>query len=621
MAVSVDPADLEAYARKLAEAQGLDPDFVAAIGNTESGFKHDAVSPAGALGPMQLMPATAKMLGVNPADPYDNIRGGVAYLKQLSSQFGDPNLVAAAYNAGPSAVRKAGGIPNIPETQQYVQKVSKASAIDPSQVEIDAIDPSQVKIDQTPVNAPEKTNALQAGLISGGGLFDRLAAGLRDITPSAIRGPIDALGQKLGMGDNPSIDPAVQAANAQAAAGGTDQHHIASFAGQLPLALAAQNPLAMAGMGALEYGTPTDRAERAAGGYIGGKAGELVGNAIGRVINPFRAANPVAQAETNGLAAKYGVQLTPSQATGSRVLGGLEGTLANLPGGSGVMAARAQAQRQAFDNAAMATLGESGNIGNDAAILAKQNIGGRMQQAASGVTIPVDDAFVSDLAKVESQYNRFLPASQKPIVSAYIDDLLKQPSIPGDVYQAARSRLGAAAQSADPETKAALKGIQGALDNAFNRSAGPDAAAAMQTARGQYRNFKTLEPLINKASMSSNNIPPAQVLNRALATGNTQGQMGGLAQLGQQMGKEYPNSGTAPRLFWQRLLTEPTALLEPGMWAGATGIPYLTAKAMTSGPGERYLSKGLLSITPERERLLKAGLGVPAGLLGLLATQ
>jgi hypothetical protein len=143
----------------------------------------------------------------------------------------------------------------------------------------------------------------------------------------------------------------------------------------------------------------------------------------------------------------------------------------------------------------------------------------------------------------------------------------------------------------------------------------------MQTARGQYRNFKTLEPLINKASMSSNNIPPAQVLNRALATKNTQGVMGGLAQLGQQMGKEYPNSGTAPRLFWQRLLTEPTALLEPGMWAGATGIPYLTAKAMTSGPGERYLSKGLLSITPERERLLKAGFGVPAGLLGLLATQ
>src|SRR6185312_12841836 len=395
MAVSIDPADLEAYARKLAEAQGLDPDFVAAIGKTESNFKHDAVSPSGAIGPMQLMPATAKQLGVNPADPYDNIRGGVAYLKQLQSQFGDPSLVAAAYNAGPGAVQKAGGVPNYPETQKYVQKVTQASAIDPSQVEIDAIDPSQVKVDPVKVGAPEKTSALQAGLISGGGLFDRLAAGLRQAVPDSIRGPIDALGTTLGMGDNPSLDPAVQAANAKAAAQGTDQHPIAAFAGQLPLAMAAQNPLAMAGMGALEYGTPTDRAERAAAGYLGGKAGEVVGSAIGRVLNPFRAANPVAQAETNGLAAKYGVNLTPSQATGSRVLGGLEGTLANLPGGSGVMAARQQAQRQAFDNAAMATLGESGNIGNDAAQLAKQNIGDRFTQAAKGVTIPIDDKLVA----------------------------------------------------------------------------------------------------------------------------------------------------------------------------------------------------------------------------------
>lgn len=87
-----------------------------------SGGTNKAVSKAGARGPMQLMPATAKELGVNIDNPLENIEGGVKYYGKLLKQFGDPILAVAAYNAGPGNVRKAGGIPRFKETQDYVRK-------------------------------------------------------------------------------------------------------------------------------------------------------------------------------------------------------------------------------------------------------------------------------------------------------------------------------------------------------------------------------------------------------------------------------------------------------------------------------------------------------------------
>jgi len=84
-------------------------------------------SKAGAIGPMQLMPATAKEQGVNINDWKDNIRGGVMYFKKLFNQFdGDASLAAAAYNAGPGNVRKYGGIPPFKETRDYVRKFEAA---------------------------------------------------------------------------------------------------------------------------------------------------------------------------------------------------------------------------------------------------------------------------------------------------------------------------------------------------------------------------------------------------------------------------------------------------------------------------------------------------------------
>lgn len=102
----------------------LSPLLLEAVAWAESRFKADARSSAGAVGVMQLMPGTAAELGVNPHDPDANIRGGARYLRQMLVMFdGDVEKALAAYNAGPNAVRRYGGVPPFKETRAYVAAI------------------------------------------------------------------------------------------------------------------------------------------------------------------------------------------------------------------------------------------------------------------------------------------------------------------------------------------------------------------------------------------------------------------------------------------------------------------------------------------------------------------
>jgi len=115
--------DRARYIAQIGEQHGVPREIFAAMVMTESNFNPTARSHVGAIGLTQLMPATAREIGVDPHDPHQNLAGGAQYLRQQFERFGEWPLALAAYNSGPSRVARLGRIPHIRETQDYVQKV------------------------------------------------------------------------------------------------------------------------------------------------------------------------------------------------------------------------------------------------------------------------------------------------------------------------------------------------------------------------------------------------------------------------------------------------------------------------------------------------------------------
>ncbi len=120
----VPPNEVAEMVKAIAEEEGLDSSLALAVASVESSMGSHQISDAGAEGIMQLMPSTAADYGVTDrCDARSNIQAGIRYLKKLYSEFDDPLLMLAAYNAGPARVYERGGVPEFTETANYIVKV------------------------------------------------------------------------------------------------------------------------------------------------------------------------------------------------------------------------------------------------------------------------------------------------------------------------------------------------------------------------------------------------------------------------------------------------------------------------------------------------------------------
>jgi hypothetical protein len=299
-----------------------------------------------------------------------------------------------------------------------------------------------------------------------------------------------------------------------------------------------------------------------------------VSSAARRAISPFTS-SPERQAAVDVLT-REGVPLTAGQKTGSDWLRYRESEL-----GGPRAAQMLDDQGRAFTDAAMRRAGGSGLADGPNLSAMRDRLGTTFKDLSSRNQLRFDQGFADDIVNMAQDYSSVLGPHQKEGLFETVGALaphLQQGSLPGDVYQATRSRLSRQANSlrqSDPEYSNALRSVRNALDDAMGRSVSSADREAWQTARRQYGNMKTIEKAI--ASAGGENaalgvISPAR-LRMAASSGNRGGYARGegdfaeLAKAGQAAMTPLPNSGTASRMSARNMGTGLLSLLGAG--AGA----------------------------------------------------
>lgn len=368
--------------------------------------------------------------------------------------------------------------------------------------------------------------------------------------------------------------------------------------------------LASEGAGQLTEGSSIEPYARIAAALMAPAAPALASKAI----SPFSGAiSPERQALVDTLRAE-GVNPTAGQITGSRGLRFAESEL-----GGGIARNMADDQAKAFTEAAMSRGGQQGIASTDNMAAMNARLGQGFADISARNKLKADTQFGNQLGGVLREYDRVLPSAQREIVNNMSDDILSVVtqnggSMPGEVYQATRSRLGRMAQSArnsDPEFSSALRGLRNTLDDAMTRSVNPDDAAEWARLRSQYGNMKVLEKAATGAgeNAAEGMISPAK-LRQAAQTGRQSqyvrgnGDLDALARAGQIL-SPLPDSGTASRLAVRGLMSTPAAAgailggysgdVITGLAGAAAGaaVPAAAGRALMSRPVQAYLTNQL----------------------------
>jgi hypothetical protein len=470
------------FAMAEAKRQGIDPALVMRVLMAESSGNPNAISNKGARGYMQLRPGTAKEMGVNINDPFDNIRGGVGYLaKQLKSFGGDEKLALAAYNAGPGNVRKYGGIPPFAETQNYVKKIQGGTMpIQRAQAKqsgdelfahlLGGSAPAQ---EQNTGKEPKSGDELFAHLLS-----DKPASGTQQVANTGKRKPLPSIGGGTIEIEPPSAMASIGRGMMDIVQGGKQMYNRAApwvskkesqaydkelsdemrlyekgrgkdagadfgriggniaFSAPAFIAPGAQGIGAQALIGGAANALQPIDTQRPDADFAGEKAGQLglgallgggaagVAKALGKFIKPTSGTVDAGRQSGIDAADRLGINLTAGQKTGSLGLQQLESVLSRTPGAAGLAKVTADKNKAALNEAAAKAIGLPtgqgyGTLSEASLGAAKNNIGDMFQQSIKGADVPLGGDFFNKLAAVDSQ-NRSLGAFMNP----QVDDLV-----------------------------------------------------------------------------------------------------------------------------------------------------------------------------------------------------
>ena len=640
----------------LEQRYGLPEGALSAVESVESGGKDNAVSPKGARGRFQFMPATAQAYGVDVSDPVSSAHGAAQYLSDLQKQYGSFKAAIAHYNGGSKAGKAVsmGSEPPAEETKGYLQKVSmKLPAIDPSQVEplssvqvsgYEPINASEVEISQ-PINAKEVSKELPENLkgLSKSELFLKGLKASGETTMTGIGQVLDPLAQQLEKAF-PKISKATEklglpsakevAANREAEILAqreankplleTTPGMLGNVAGELGQAIAlpggtiGKAALTGATMGAAQPTLPEEsKAFNIASGAALGGAGQGAVNAIGRIAQPIvKNLSEIGQKSVQVLK-DAGVPLDAAQATGSKVMQFAKRITSDNPFTGAENQAFSHVQNNAYTKAISKTMGEDAeHITPEIIQNAKTRLGENYDQLFERNGVRVTRNFSNELFDLKNEAERILPKGEHAVTNIVNDIIDKSKAnmghLEGKQYQAFKRQLDALEKqgglSAHYAGELKDKLLEG-LSNTVQKFGKEGDIALLKTTNKQYGNMKKIEDIALKDA-EEGHVSPSLLYN-SLTTKNKRNafyqddpELAKLAQAGKAILPEKgPNSGTAKRLAAQAAI--PTTLAaydyakegDIGKALGVGASAYLIPKALQVGLNNptfaKYLEKGV----------------------------
>lgn len=619
------PGDVANMVTAEAQRQNIDPALALRIATQESGLHHGAVSPAGAIGVMQLMPKTAQDLGVDPTDINQNVEGGVRYLgQQLQTFGGDPRLAAAAYNAGPSQVLRHGGVPPFAETQKYVDAVAPSEGADAPPW----ADYAQAASVTQPATQPASQTAIPAAKPDEGlgflkGAFEpidnwskrllpilqnssaapdltKMGAGLRSVMPDGL----------VKFIDNPAGYYAEQAQQ------GRRPGEVGQFAGNVASTMwMPGGPMANGALTGLSLSHETDAGGMARDSIVGALGGKLgaaavkgVGGAISGVTDPA----------VRYLASR-GVPMTVGQLAGG-MAHGMEDKLTSVPL-VGDMIRNAQRRglegvNRAAYNESLGQVGEAlpktVDIGRDAYSYTKGRLSHLYDTTLAKLgTMSPDVELSHDLSnlvpKIAQIGDPSLQGNLQNIIKTEVLSRFKGGAMSGEDMKAAQEALGKHIQDLAGGTKwsrdaaSVLGDVKSSLEGLASR-VNPEAGAMLANINKAYSIFKPIEAAAASPA-ARDGIFPLGTLGQTVARGRAKSALAsGTAPLqalanaaSKVLPSSVPDSGTAGR--------SAMALILGGLvGGGGHGLPVIgpaaiPAAGLIGGSAAAYSKMGQKALT------------------------